>query len=147
MSFQIIDYIFIGIIIAFSVFSFFSGFVKRMNSTIAAVCALIVAYLTYQPVYQKAQEFFSFNEKSYRFLLFALICVLVFIVLRVFLQFLNRKINDLLITGTLNRILGLLVGLLQSGIIVTITSFLIYFVSRSYAMQSVIIRFIIQQFM
>lgn len=146
MNIHILDIIFAVIIIGFSLFSCFTGFLKRVSGTIAALSALMIAYFAYKPGYELLNSYLNLNNKAFLYLLFALIFILVFIIVRLLLRKLSDSINDTVIAGSLNRILGLILGLFQSGLIVLIVSFIIYFISDTFAMQSVIISCLISLF-
>ena len=146
MQIHFLDVTFLVIILGFSLYSLLTGFLKRVSGTIAALSALVVAYFGYKPVFELLKTYLSIHTRPFKYLVFALIFIVIFIIVRLLLRKLSDSINDTVIAGSINRLLGFILGLFQSGLIVLIVSFIIYFISDTFAKQSVIISYLITLF-
>ena len=142
MSFSIIDIIFAALAVFILTYSFYKGFVKRISWALSSVCAFAVSFI----VINYFGEYISFIKKYNRLLVFAVIFLLSLIIFNFFFKKISKSLKDKAILGTADRLLGLLVGILQTAVIIVILSFAVFTLFKDYAKDSLIINFVISIF-
>lgn len=140
MSYNIIDIVLVAITVFILTYSFFKGFIKRMSWSFATIGSLIISSISAKYV----NDYFKFTDKTNKIIVFILLLLAVFILLKILLNLLSKKLKDKAVLGTADRILGLAIGVLQSGAIVIIMSILAFYLLNKYSADSIIVNTVAQ---
>ena len=138
MSFHILDIIFAIIALIICVYSLIQGFIKRISGAIATVAGFLVSYFSYQQVY----NYLKLTENLYKYVIFITIFIVCFIVIKLILKKFSNSISDTAFIGTLNRLLALLLGILESGVIICLISIISLLINKEFALQSLVVQFL-----
>ena len=136
MSFHYLDYIFMAIVIVISIHSFKCGFLKRKSTFLSC----LIAFAATCCVIHFVPDSLSIFREDYKILSFALIFAVLWILIKLLLHLFSKSISKTIILGTADKLLGLLVGLLQSLMLVFAIGCVLYFFAKDFAMHSVLIR-------
>jgi len=117
----LLDYAILGILAIFAVTGFFRGLVSQLVSIIAIVAAFIVA----RTYYREAVLLLHFDFDYGAIAAFAVLFVAVFIVVKL-LGLLVELLLKAAKLSFLNRIMGLLLGLLKGGLVCVIVVYLLF---------------------
>ena len=135
MSYNIIDITLVALTVFILTFSFFRGFVKRMSWSFATIGSLIISCISAKYV----NEYFKFTDNTNKIIVFVILLVVILIILKILLNFISKKLKDKAVLGTADRLLGLAIGILQSGAIVVIVSIFAFYVFNNYSSDSIIV--------
>ena len=139
MTMNVTDIIFIVIGILICIYSFHQGFLKRIRSFIAAAVAGIADYFVFQYLKQ-----FKFTKNYYIGIILLICFIILFLVVKWIISTIAKDVKETPIIGTADRLFGLLIGIIQSAILIVIVSLIIYTVSKEYALSSVVISYIVK---
>lgn len=142
MSFNSVDIAFAVITAVILVYSYFTGFIKRMSGAFSLAGAVVAAYFAYKPVC----VYLKFTKTLNMALVFFALFIVFFIVIRIILHKVSDSVSDTAVIGTANRLLGLAVGILQCAGIILISSLVIFLISEEFALQSKVIEFLAKLF-
>ena len=139
MSYNIIDIVLVATTVFILTYSFFKGFIKRMSWSLATVGSLIIS-----SIFSKyANDYFKFTDTTNKIIVFIVLLVVSFILLKLLLNIVSKKLKDRPLLGTADRLLGLAIGALQSGAIVFIASILAFYLLNKYSADSIIVNAIV----
>lgn len=138
MSYTIIDIVFAAFTVFILTYSFFMGFIKRMSWALSNICAFVFSYVCVHYF----GEYLKFAEKLNDFILFVIIFLISFVLFKLMFKKLSKSLKDKAILGTADRLLGLLVGVLQAAVIILISSFVILTFFKDVAKDSIVINFV-----
>ena len=135
MNYNIIDIVLVALTVFLLTYSFFKGFIKRMSWSLATVGAFIISCICSKYV----NDYFKFSDTSNKVIVFIILIVLLIIILKILLNFISKKLKDKAVLGTVDRLMGLIIGALQSGAIVFIISILAFYLFNNYSSNSIIV--------
>lgn len=135
MNYNIIDIVLVALTVFLLTYSFFKGFIKRMSWSLATVGAFIISCISSKYV----NDYFMFTDTSNKVIVFIILLVLLIIILKILLNFISKKLKDKAVLGTVDRLMGLIIGALQSGAIVFIISILAFYLFNNYSSNSIIV--------
>ena len=141
MRLNVIDIIFIVLSILICIFSFSRGFLKRIRSVIAGLVAGIAAYFVFQYLKQ-----FKFTKNYYIGIILLIVFIIIFILIKWLVSTLSKDVKEMPVIGAADRMLGLLTGIVQAGVIIIISSLIINTFSKEYAASSFIVSHIVHFF-
>lgn len=136
MSYNIIDIILVAITVFILTYSFFKGFIKRMSWSLATAGSLVLSAIACKYLI----NYLKFAQNSTNVVLFAVTFVVLLILLKIILNFISKKLKDKAILGTLDKLLGLAVGILQSGAILALAGILAFYLLKDYSADSIIVK-------
>lgn len=139
MSYHYIDIIFAVAALLICIYSFARGFLKRLSSLIAAIVCAVAIYFIFSYLKQ-----FHFQNEIYRYVIVFIIFILIFLCVKLLVVKLAKNIKDTPVIGWTDKLLGLITGMLQSGIYITIASVILYYTARESAVKSVIVSFVMK---
>lgn len=138
MSYNIIDIVLVAIAVFLLTYSFFKGFVKRMSWSFATVGSLVIS--TFAGKY--VNNYLKFTENSKKIIVFVILFVIILILLKIILNLISKSLKDKAVLGTADKLLGLAVGILQSGAIIALISVVAFYVFKDYSSDSIIVGFV-----
>ena len=138
---MIIDILLIAFSALFLIFSYKNGFLKRCNSFFSLILSITACYF----IYSYLNRFHFKNNLNKIFILF-IIFIILYIILKIIINLIAKNISQLPIIGKTDKLLGIIIGLLQIALFTVFISFLINSFSKQLASQSKIVHFISQLF-
>ena len=134
-----IDIVIAGVCLLICIVSLWLGFIKKISGTLSFITAIILSYCFYETIF----DYLGFRESILRYLVFFFVFVVAYILLRVFLKLFSKAIDKLKIIGKINHLLGLLIGLIESAVLLLVSSHLLWHIHQELAKQSQIMQYII----
>ena len=123
MNFEVIDWVFSGIILLFAIGGVIKGFIDNVFGKIAFIAGIILAYLFYKDIANGLLKDIKV-EFAAKIISFLLIFVVVFLVIKI-IQMIVAKVFEWSVLKSLDRTLGFIFGLVEGGAVVCLIIFLL----------------------
>ncbi len=124
MTFNLVDIIFIAIILLIAIQASVSGFIKEFFSKVAIVVGVLMAVIFYNKLSPFLLEFIK-NDFASQILSFILIFILAYLVVKLIQHFIGNLFSGEILKG-LDRVLGFFFGAIEGLLIVCIILILFY---------------------
>lgn len=107
----ILDIIILSVFVIFTVASYKRGFIKVFIGAFAWLISLVATAFTYKYV----SEYFGLSEEYEIFLVFIVMFVAVWILIKLLSSSLSRKVNEMSVVGMANKLGGAAAGLMEAA--------------------------------
>lgn len=121
---QVIDYLIVALCLFFAIRGMFLGFVSEILSLIAYVMGYIVSIVFAPRLIDWLKTKITVNDLLLQISAYAVLFLLAYIIVKVVEVQIVRITNTSILSG-LNRVLGILLGIIQGVVIVIILDFLL----------------------
>ena len=142
MSFSHLDYVIIAFTGLVCVFSFFTGFLKRLSGAVAVAGACVITHFTSGIL----QNELLFSHEPFTHFIPVLEFILLFIIIKLIVKKISKGISDVPLAGTTDKTVGFLLGLCMSVAFVFAFSVFLQYIKPDTVQQSLIMSAIIKFF-
>ncbi|MBQ6381964.1 MAG: CvpA family protein [Clostridia bacterium] len=142
MNGNYLDILFLVLFIVSCLFSYLRGFLKRISTTVALTVSLIAGIL-WLSVFS---QYFHFSHEYDALIVLIIIAIAAFILVKVAMRKVSKTVSPNLLFGTMDKVLGLLVGAVQAICISFVIAYVLHLFAKDIAAESLVIRFFVQNF-